>query len=410
MAPANKHPTQNYHYPYSAFALGIIDEHELEVEVLKLISKDNSEYEAAFIQLPLLVSQYDLSAERAITTIEKLNQSHVELASNNIQLRQFFHRKMNEFKNKRPDRMATGQRTHVRLKTPVREAEQTNRINERAKKRPTRQAPTTRPPNARKKPTGPQVAKKTAPQDTAESKLQNARYKLQVHQEQIQLALERENSSEKKRKHTLLQYAAGAGTLCVALLLWAILPDGTSDDTTTEQNTTNENTVVSTQVEKTTSPVTPTTGSQENRPASALSSELRRATKLDNLDKDNRGLSKTANSAPSQSSSASSPQAKMEARLEHYFAEGADRAEQFFIGPEEEPGRALHFLKLMKAEAPNHPLTAKLLQEIAKACTEWSKILKEQGDLERAEVYKIRAWMYNRDAKEILSATTSANA
>ena len=64
------HPAQQYHYPYSAYAVGILSDEELQAEIFKVIREQPTELKAAYVQLPILVNQYGLSKNALIPSFD----------------------------------------------------------------------------------------------------------------------------------------------------------------------------------------------------------------------------------------------------------------------------------------------------------------------------------------------------
>jgi len=99
MQHSNAHPTQKYHYPYSAYAVGLLSDKELEIEVLKVIKEDPEEYSAAMFQLPVLVAQFGLAKTRASHIANLLQQTNKETHPSDFKgALNFFVSQMNEIK------------------------------------------------------------------------------------------------------------------------------------------------------------------------------------------------------------------------------------------------------------------------------------------------------------------------
>ncbi len=398
MPSSFSHPIQEYRYPYSAFALGVLSANDLQAEIIKAIQQEPSEYEAAYTQLPILVSQYGLSKEQANLIIARLQSLNIPLPENHRNALRYFVSQMEEIHHtprapRRPIPTAVLPDTPdapTPLKRPNAEPLTGTVTKEEA-------PPSQRPEAGILEETTLEDdleiednleiegdLKKAAPPETlsAEALAEGVSAAESLLAEEA--AAESKNNKHKQRLHTSSVLALlGIGFL--SLLMYSLqtpsyrLSEINTNDTAIDPTSMDP---IGTQ----TSQVTAQHNERENEREEEAQRQLKEALAQKKLIEEARAHSEM---------------------LQSWLDRGTQLAEQFHIGPPEEPERALYYLEKLKQEAPQHEYTAQLLFSIAKACEEWATTtLTSDEDAEMHRIYLLRAEHYRYEAKAILSSAS----
>lgn len=407
MARSHPHPTQQYHYPYSAFALGVLNADELQTEIIKTIREQPAEeYEAAYLQLPVLVTQFGLPKERARQIIHRLQDLNIQPASSYGEALNYFLTQMEELRSTpAPSQIRRQQPSASQEKLPAstppkathQPLEQALPLRKKASKRKQKKASASALPNTpnskiKSNNTKSDHASPTKEQPKKGTQMARLYSSLSTTAQRSKKALYSLAAKTKGKSHPLLQKARSIAAarsrdtqktaphfirlgLLAALFLFGI----------------------TTAFYYSSSPSSPIEQASTQLP-SRDSNQLTTSSAPQSLKAADATLNLSTGHPPTQTKPAPNS-----SHLQQWHDKGQALAKKFHIGPAEEPERALYYLALLKQEAPKHPLTAKLLLGIAQACRTWGdRLLKSTGDSEKRQIYIWRAKRYEKEAADIL--------
>lgn len=435
------HPAQQYHYPYSAYAVGILSDDELQAEIIKIIREQPTEYTAAYVQLPILVSQYGLPKDRAHTIISSLsNHEPHDVESSKNEGMKYFLSQMDVIKP---------------VPTPSQKQDTPPESNAPTLDEAKYDRPKLKPTNNTQEDPEKQHFKKQASETT------ECNTETKVHEKEgltQSIELKHNPSIQKESTQTDSDNFINNDNLDnnepTAISAHNPLPSAQQDSYFTEEHT----------VSSTPSSIEPIPAAQtedikhsekQGQDLSDLKARLtenffrkkqfeNRAIALQRRrrliasvflalligisfsyfgfhfrqgDTPNEEIPTIAATPPDNDtvSSIENTQTILETqesttetvdltdqKISEWYEKGSQLAKKFHIGPKEEPERALYYLDLIQQESTGHTLAAKLLQDIAEACRQWGeKILIDNNDTERHRIYLLRAERYEREAKRI---------